>query len=303
MSDDDGKSSGYQGIGGAFIYTDDPQELGRWYADVLGVETSPMGKSLYVELPSSALVPDDRTASTTFALMNEADKDKASGPASVRLNHRVADLDAVLARLSARGIAFDGPDDDYGRFAWCNDPAGHRVEIWEPPPADPLAGPVVVAPWGKSFATDGAGMSERMIDEVVVVNAPRAQVWQAWTDASLLSTWMCPACRVELRIGGRFEILFMPDAPEGMQGSDGCRVLSFIPERMLSFSWNAPPPHQYTRSRHTWVVVELTAAGAQTEVRLTHTGWPELTGAWTATFEYFEAAWPKVLANLVDHFA
>lgn len=64
--------------------------------------------------------------------------------------------------------------------------------------------------------------------------------------------------------GGRFHILFVPDAPEGQRGSEGCTVLSSLPERMLSFTWNAPPkfPEVRAGNHKTVVVIETLPAGA-----------------------------------------
>jgi predicted enzyme related to lactoylglutathione lyase len=51
------------------------------------------------------------------------------------LNFRVADLDAMLAQLRAKGAdvaeeiqAMDG----VGRFSWVTDPEGNRLELWQP---------------------------------------------------------------------------------------------------------------------------------------------------------------------------
>jgi predicted enzyme related to lactoylglutathione lyase len=53
------------------------------------------------------------------------------------INFRVRDLDAMLAQLRAAGATVDERVDssEYGRFGWFVDPAGHRVELWEPPGA------------------------------------------------------------------------------------------------------------------------------------------------------------------------
>lgn len=34
---------------------------------------------------------------------------------------------------------------------------------------------------------------------------------------------------------------FNLNAPSGKKGSEGMKILSFLPETMLSFEWNAPP--------------------------------------------------------------
>ena len=52
------------------------------------------------------------------------------------VNYRVDDLDALVARLRASGVAVadEREDGEYGRFAWAVDCDGRRIELWEPPP-------------------------------------------------------------------------------------------------------------------------------------------------------------------------
>ena len=52
------------------------------------------------------------------------------------LNYRVDDLDALIAKLKEAGVpvADKRTEDVNGRFAWINDPEGHRIELWEPAP-------------------------------------------------------------------------------------------------------------------------------------------------------------------------
>ena len=82
-----------------------------------------------------------------------------------------------------------------------------------------------------------------------------------------------------------------------MRGSEGCRILSFLPKQMLSFSWNAPPEYKEVRESgyHTWVVVNLKAvSGSETEITLTHLGWPT-DKKWEPVFDYFDKAWTTVI--------
>ena len=50
------------------------------------------------------------------------------------VNFRVDDLDGLLDSLRAAGVTVldDVEDSDYGRFGWCVDCDGNRVELWEP---------------------------------------------------------------------------------------------------------------------------------------------------------------------------
>lgn len=144
----------------------------------------------------------------------------------------------------------------------------------------------------------------RKLEKTVAVPAPPTEVWKAWTTEAGVTSFFGPGARIKLVPGGAYEIHFMPDAPEGHRGADGCRVLSFLPRRMLSFTWNAPPDVPTLRARGplTWVVVEIAKDGAHAKVRLTHLGWR--TGAdWEAMYAYFDRAWDLVLARLARRFA
>src|SRR4029079_5042368 len=91
-----------------------------------------------------------------------------------------------------------------------------------------------------------------------VVELPRSAVWDLVTTSSGWKRFFGTETRIELKPGGKWEILFgAGSAPEGQQGSEGCTVLSFLPERMLSFTWNAPPKLAHARERRTWVVLAL----------------------------------------------
>ena len=113
------------GIGGVFFKAADPERIAAWYADHLGVECSPRGDVVW----------QDQTGPTVWAPF-PADSDYlgASGQ-QVMINFRVRDLDAMLLQLRTAGVE---PDDEVvdavgvGRFVHLRDPAGTRIELWEP---------------------------------------------------------------------------------------------------------------------------------------------------------------------------
>ncbi len=147
-----------------------------------------------------------------------------------------------------------------------------------------------------------SGPDVRSMVKEVKVAAPPLEVWSAWTSNEGIASWWGPAAtNVDLRIGGRFEILFTMDAPEGSRGSEGCRVLAYVPGESLSFTWNAPP-HLPLRETNTWVVLSFTPAASGTSVRLVHTGF--LTGPdWDDYMAYFDRAWSYVLDLLREHWS
>jgi predicted enzyme related to lactoylglutathione lyase len=110
------------GIGGYFMRATDPEGLGAWYRDCLGLETNEHGA--WRQEPGV----------TVFATF-EAETDYfGSRSQQAMLNFRVRDLDAMLAQLRAKGAdVAEGVEqmEGVGRFGWVTDPEGNRVELWQ----------------------------------------------------------------------------------------------------------------------------------------------------------------------------
>ena len=138
----------------------------------------------------------------------------------------------------------------------------------------------------------------------VVVAAPREAVFEAWTSSAGAKTFFAPEANIEARPGGAYELIFMPEAPEGQRGSEGCTILALEPPSLLCFTWNAPPTLPTVRGQRTLVRVDLEAYGAtRTLVRLQHMGWGR-GDEWQAAVAYFRRAWGEVvMPRLVERFA
>ena len=148
-----------------------------------------------------------------------------------------------------------------------------------------------------------AAAEERRVLKEVVVKAPVAAVWRAWTTSDGIVSFFAPEAVVDTRPDGPFHIHMNPYGAPGMKGADDMRVMGVQENRMLSFSWNAPPHLAEARKQRTFVIVRLEPVGeAETRVRLTHLGWGE-GGQWDQTHAYFDRAWGNVLANLQKRFA
>jgi len=140
-------------------------------------------------------------------------------------------------------------------------------------------------------------ITDKQILKTQTVDCSVENVWNKWTTHEGLLTFFGADNKIELTPGGAFEIYFSNDAPEGLKGSEGCKVLSYLPNQMFTFSWNAPPKYMDERNSgyHTWVVVNMKSLSAsQTEVTLTHLGWPEDI-KWNPVYDYFDIAWEKVM--------
>jgi uncharacterized protein YndB with AHSA1/START domain len=151
-------------------------------------------------------------------------------------------------------------------------------------------------------AAAAARASERAIELEAVVHAPVEAVWKAWTTTAGVKTFFAPDANVELRVDGPFEIFINPFAKPGDKGADGMRIIGFQENKMLSFTWNAPPSLPEARKQRSIVILRFEPAGEkETKVKLYHVGWGD-GGEWDKAFEYFSKAWPHVLANLQESF-
>ncbi|MGH6933031.1 MAG: GFA family protein [Dongiaceae bacterium] len=137
------------GIGGIFFKSRDPDRLRAWYREHLGIESQPGNGAIFPWRPVDRLT---ETGYTVWSPFPHDTRYFEPGTASFMINYRVDDLDALLARLRAKGAAIDGKIEhhDQGRFAWVIDPDGNRVELWEPakPPATAQVTPSIPADGG-----------------------------------------------------------------------------------------------------------------------------------------------------------
>ena len=116
------------GIGGVFFKAKDPKVLAAWYRDVLGLPLEAWGgAALRYDAPQHppAVVWNAFPASTKYFAPSTGD---------FMINYAVDDMDALLARLRAKGVEILKQDDsdENGRFAWILDPEGNKIELWQP---------------------------------------------------------------------------------------------------------------------------------------------------------------------------
>ena len=144
---------------------------------------------------------------------------------------------------------------------------------------------------------------DKAIVKRVTVRATVPEVWQCWTTKAGLESFFAPYCSIELWPGKPFEVWFFPDNPPGTRGAEDLELLSFLPQRMLSFEWDAPPHLPEVRRHGNWVVVTFEPSGEdQVVVELTHLGWKQ-GEQWDQAFSYFERAWDIVLGRFEQRIA
>lgn len=121
------------GVGGIFFRASDPDALGAWYREHLGVGA---GCSAPDTGPADEWTWQVQGGPVVFAPF-EAGTDYWPEGQQFMLNLRVSDLDGMLASLRAAGVdvvtkdEWDSPET--GRFARVHDPEGNAIELWEEP--------------------------------------------------------------------------------------------------------------------------------------------------------------------------
>ncbi len=112
------------GLGGVFVKAPDLEAWRAWYRDVLGVRFEDFGAAIFKH-PDAGFTTLAPFAPDTDYFLPSAQP--------FMINLIVEDIDGVLAAAAAAGALPAGrQDEDYGRFAWLIDPAGVKVELWEP---------------------------------------------------------------------------------------------------------------------------------------------------------------------------
>jgi catechol 2,3-dioxygenase-like lactoylglutathione lyase family enzyme len=123
------------GIGGVFLFSNNPKQLADWYRDNLGItyEASPDCNSIYKSYAYRDLTaPVKKT--TTWAILR-SDKDISGTPRTGQINYRVNNMTETLSHLQSKGVGIDKTEDaEYGKFAWVTDPDGNKIELFEETP-------------------------------------------------------------------------------------------------------------------------------------------------------------------------
>ena len=130
--------------------------------------------------------------------------------------------------------------------------------------------------------------------------APRADVFDAWTNPEVLRRWWAaapgwdtPLAEVDAREGGSYRLSMRTDTGD-VHTVAGEFTEIRPPERLAyTWAWEEGPDAAMTRSEHTLVIIDFIEDGAGTLVKLTHSGFAneEIRGM-------HSQGWEAVLANL-----
>jgi uncharacterized protein YndB with AHSA1/START domain len=117
-----------------------------------------------------------------------------------------------------------------------------------------------------------------MLTQTRVIRAPRARVYEAWTDPEILKQWFGPtALRIpdvslDVRVGGAYRIEF---APRAVADGDACgsqntaafgHYTKIVPNELLQFTWSS----NWQPGEDSLVTVSLKDAADGTEITILH---------------------------------
>ena len=123
------------GIGGVFLFSNNPKRLAEWYRDSLGIsyEESPDCSSIYKSFAYQDLTDASVKRTTTWAIL-PSKNDINGKPRTGQINYRVKSMTETLSHLQSKGVAIEKTEDyEYGKFAWVTDPDGNKIELFEEP--------------------------------------------------------------------------------------------------------------------------------------------------------------------------
>jgi predicted enzyme related to lactoylglutathione lyase len=118
------------GIGGVFFKTQNPKELAEWYKTNLGLELESWGGSI-IKWPND--VSEDKGL-TVWSVAPSDTKWFEPSASSFMINYRIDNMEEMLVQLKAGSVeVIQGPEyHENGVFTWIMDPAGNKLELWEP---------------------------------------------------------------------------------------------------------------------------------------------------------------------------
>lgn len=162
--------------------------------------------------------------------------------------------------------------------------------------------PKLVLPFLLSVAVAlPASAQERVLRAELELSNPPDVVWDWWTSAAGIKTFLAAGARIDPRVDGEFDVLFSPDSPPGQRGAEGLRIVAFEPSRRFVFTWNAPPEQPEIRAQRTVVEIRLAPLpSGGTRLTFLHWGWG--TGPqWDKAYEYFDKAWNGFVLPALKH--
>ncbi len=145
----------------------------------------------------------------------------------------------------------------------------------------------------------------RTLRQSVIVSAPIAAVWSAFTTTDGYRAWAAPVAQIDFRIGGVIETSYAADGRLGAPGNIRNEIIAYAPERMFALqNRQAPPDVPFDvptfQSLRTVVLLD-DLGGAGTRVTIVQPGY-RAGDAYDRTYKFFEWGNGATLVALRDRF-
>lgn len=147
-------------------------------------------------------------------------------------------------------------------------------------------------------------LETRYIHKKIDLRVPLVDVWEAWTTVEGVNSFFGNDAKIEMKIGGPYEIHFIMERPKGQRGTEGSKLLAFVPKRMIAFEWAIPRQFVEVRKQanqlwnRTWVVVFFSVLDeAHTEIDVYHMGLG-VDDKWDEVYNFFDRNWDAILKRL-----
>ncbi|MFD2442510.1 SRPBCC domain-containing protein [Bacillus sp. CGMCC 1.16607] len=141
---------------------------------------------------------------------------------------------------------------------------------------------------------------EKAITNEVIIHSPLNLTWYAWTISERVSEWFAPETVVEAKVGGAYELYFIPGNKTGMN-TKGCKITKLIDEKELQFTWKGPDQFEQIMNNEneltTVTIYFETLDKESTKVTIKHTGFKD-DDSWSEAFNWHQMAWSGVLSSL-----
>ena len=86
-----------------------------------------------------------------------------------------------------------------------------------------------------------AETGERTLLQDVLIEAPVAEVWKAYTTGDGFAAWAAPVAEVDLRNGGTIRTHYTSGAAIGDPGTNTLHIVNYVPERVLTLRAELAP--------------------------------------------------------------
>lgn len=127
---------------------------------------------------------------------------------------------------------------------------------------------------------DSTPATSIFLEQTRIIRAPRARVYQAWTNPELLKQWFgnaskyCPSATLDVRIGGSYRIevapIVPPDNPSQDCGSSTTAATGtytrIVPYELLQFTWSTA----WSPGEESLVTVTFKDADGGTQLTIFH---------------------------------